>query len=151
MQQWATTLQAFTHLRLCASELSITLANFLPPTPFLLPPPPPSASVKWSMTNGHGDERESSIADVPLLTNPWNNCSLHGLTASTQRARERGREEWASVVTGPRGPELIVYLILGKVIYQTPPFLPPSSFFQKAPLFKSSMCHLDLALQISLV
>lgn len=34
---------------------------------------------------------ESSPADVPLLTNPWNNSSLHGLTES--REGRRGGEE----------------------------------------------------------
>lgn len=40
-------------------------------------------------------------------------------------------------------PELIVYLIVGKVIYQTA--------LLKATAFKSSKCHPDLALQISLL
>ena len=63
--------------------------------------------------------------------------------------REESRGEQRRVEGGEDGrggvcrhrttcPALIVYLILGKVIYQT--------VLLKAPAFKSSMCHPDLPL-----
>lgn len=46
------------------------------------------------MTDEHRKSAESSAADVPLLTNPRNNSSLHGLTESGEskalEAKERG-------------------------------------------------------------
>lgn len=90
-------------------------ANFI----FFLPP----ATVKLSMTDEHSQKVESSITVVPLLTNPWNNFSLHGLAG--------GRLTSPNHVAG-----LIVYLKLKKVIFQTVLNIG----------FKST-CHLNFALK----
>lgn len=61
--------------------------QFSPPAP-----PPPSATVKWSMTDEHRKSAESSAADIPLLTNPRNNSSLHGLTESGESKALEAKE-----------------------------------------------------------